>query len=125
MTTAVDNARGVMEKFYEVVDRMDTQPYSEFFTPEGEAIFGNTDPVVGPAAIKENADQTFSQLQGISHELLGVWGVDDVIFSKIRVTYTRQDGFAVTLPAATITRMEGDLIAAHQVYVDMAPLFAG
>jgi hypothetical protein len=38
--------------------------------------------------------------------------------------YTRQDGSQVGIPATTILRKRGNLVADVRIYMDLAPLFA-
>ena len=44
--------------------------------------------------------------------------------AESRVTYTKKDGAAVTVPVVTIYRSGGDLIDDYRVFIDLAPLFA-
>jgi ketosteroid isomerase-like protein len=64
------------------------------------------------------------QIAGIKHQLLEVWAVDDIVISRIEVTYTRKDGSTLTVPAVTIWRVRDRQIDDYRIYIDVAPLFA-
>lgn len=124
MVTTADPSWKLMEDLYVVVDSMDAAGFAAKFTSEGRLDFGNADTVKGPQEIEKMIERVFAKLGGVKHEVVGLWRVDDVIFCDLRVTYTRKDGSSVTLPAATLSVMDGDQFASYRVYVDMAPLAA-
>jgi len=63
-------------------------------------------------------------IAGIKHHVLDVWAIDDVIVSRLDVTYTRHDGSTLTVPGVTIWGMRDRQIDDYRIYVDVAPLFA-
>jgi hypothetical protein len=115
----------LMVKLYQDVDRMDAKAYVSHFAADGELTFANAETVVGRDAIEEAIAGFFASIGGISHELSGVWEVDDVIFCQVLVTYVRKDGSSLTLPAASLGRMSSNLISEFRIYVDLGPLFSG
>jgi ketosteroid isomerase-like protein len=86
-------------------------------------VYANSDPVIGRANAAASSKKFLDLLAAIKHELLEVWGFDDVIVSRIRVTYTRKDGSTLTIPAATIWRVRDRQIDEYRIYVDIGPLF--
>ena len=108
---------------YKAVDSMDEQRLASFLTEKCTFVYANSDPVIGRANAAASSKRFLDLLAAIKHELLEVWGFDDVIVSRIRVTYTRKDGSTLTIPAATIWRVSDRQIDQYRIYVDIGPLF--
>lgn len=122
--TVLADAPAHVARVYGAVDRIDVDEFVGYLTEDGSIQFGNDEPMVGRAAIHEGISGFLGTLKGISHNVLESWAVDNAVFCDLLVTYYRTDGTEVTMPAATIWWMDGDLIAKYQIYIDMAPLFA-
>ena len=58
---------------YRAVDSMDAGTLAKVFTDDGTFRFGNSEPAVGSQQIEQNAAGFFSMLEGLSHEITGVW----------------------------------------------------
>ena len=119
-TTAFDYVLEV----YEAVDSKDEQRLARFLTENCTFVYANSDPVVGRANVAEASKKFIALIAGIKHQLLDVWALDDVIVSRLEVTYTRKDGSTLTVPAVTIWRMRDGQIDDYRIYIDIAPLFA-
>jgi hypothetical protein len=109
---------------YEAVDSMDEQRLMPFLTEGCTFVYANSDPVIGRANIAETSKSFMALIAGIRHQLLDAWAFEDVIVSRLEVTYTRKDGSTLTVPAATIWRMRDAQIDDYRIYIDVAPLFA-
>jgi ketosteroid isomerase-like protein len=109
---------------YEAVDSRDEQRLAPFLSENCTFVYANNDPVVGRANIAESSKKFMASIAGIKHQLLDVWAFDDVIVSRLEVTYTRKDGSTLTVPAVTIWRMRDRQIDDYRIYIDVAPLFA-
>ena len=107
---------------YKAVDSKDEQRLASFLTENCTFVYANSDPVVGRGNAAASSKKFLDLLAAIKHELLDVWGFDDVIVSRIQVTYTRKDGSTLTIPAATIWRVQGKQIHEYRIYVDIGPL---
>ena len=119
-TAAFDYASQV----YEAVDSKDEQRLAHFLTENCTFVYANSDPVVGRENIAESSKHFLALIAGIKHQLLDVWAVNDVIVSRLEVTYTRKDGSTLTVPAVTIWRVRDKQIEDYRIYIDVAPLFA-
>jgi len=119
-TAAFDYASEV----YEAVDAKDEQRLARFLTENCTFVYANNDPVIGRANVAESSKTFMALIAGIKHQLLDVWAFDDVIVSRIQVTYTRKDGSTLTVPAVTIWRVRDRQIDDYRIYIDVAPLFA-
>ena len=114
---------------YRAVDSMDAGTLAKVFTDDGTFRFGNSEPAVGRQQIEQNAAGFFSMLEGLSHEITGVWsgrwGSGEVTSVEAEVTYTRHDGTRTQpLPCTSTLRLEGDQIKDYRIFMDVAPLFA-
>lgn len=110
---------------FALVDKRDADGFAALFAPDGRFVFGNADPIVGPAAIAAAVGAFFAGIDGLRHEIRNRWesGADTV--AELVVEYDRQDGGAVRVPAVTIfTRDGAGLVTDYRIYVDLAPLFA-
>ena len=112
-----------IKELFQTIDLMDARGFAAAFTDEGRFRFGNAPTVVGRDAIEEAVSQFFSQLTGLRHDILDVWNHGDVVISEVEVTYNRQDGESISLPAATIGRRNGTLFSDYRIYMDVNPLF--
>ena len=119
-TAAFDYASEV----YEAVDSKDEQRLARFLTETCTFVYANSDPVIGRANIAESSKNFMALIAGMKHQLLDVWAFDDVIVSRLEVTYTRKDESTLTVPAVTIWRVRDRQIDDYRIYIDVAPLFA-
>jgi ketosteroid isomerase-like protein len=119
-TAAFDYASEV----YKAVDSKDEQQMARFLTENCTFVYANSEPVVGRANIAEASKNFMALIADVKHQLLDVWAVDDVIVSRLEVTYTRKDGSTLTVPAVTIWRVRNKQIDDYRIYIDVAPLFA-
>src|SRR5579863_5600302 len=87
---------------YEAVDSKDEQRLAYFLTENCMFVYANNDPVMGRTNIAEYSKRFMTAITGIKHRLLDVWAFDDVIVSRLEVTYTRKDNSTLTVPAVTI-----------------------
>jgi ketosteroid isomerase-like protein len=109
----------------QAVDAKDAPRFASHLTPDAIFRYANAPVVTGPEAIREAVAQFFGAIQSLRHDVLGVWTVDDLVFCKGEVNYTRHDGSkAGPFPFLNLFKMRGDKIAEYLIYVDISPLFA-
>jgi ketosteroid isomerase-like protein len=106
------------------VDSMDENKLAPFLTEGCTFVYGNGEPVIGRKNIAQTSKNFMATISGIKHHLLNAWRFDEVIVSQLEVTYTRNDGSTLIVPAATIWRMRDTQIDDYRIYIDVAPLFA-
>ena len=106
------------------IDAFDPDKFVAHLTPEATFRFANADPVTGRAAVKEAVAGFFSSIAGLTHHILNVYEVGDIVIAQIDVEYRRQDGKSVTVPNADILVFDGDLVSDWQIYIDLTPVFA-
>ena len=113
------------EHVFAIVDKRDAQAFGALFTPDGRFVFGNADPMVGPAAITAAVEAFFAGIRGLRHEFANRWEIGSDTVAELTVEYARADGSDVRIPAVTIfTRDGAGLISHYRIFVDLAPLFA-
>ncbi|MFM0630073.1 nuclear transport factor 2 family protein [Paraburkholderia xenovorans] len=122
-TEASTAAFEYVSEVYEAVDSKDERRLARFLTDNCTFVYANNDPVIGRAKIAEYSKNFMALIAGIEHQLLEVWAVDDIVISRIEVTYTRKDGSTLTVPAVTIWRVRDRQIDDYRIYIDVAPLF--
>jgi len=86
-------------------------------------VYANSDPVIGRANVAAASQNFLKHLADIKHHLLNVWAFEDVVVSQLSVTYTRKDGWTLTIPAVTIWKLLDMLIDEYRIYVDISPPF--
>ena len=123
-TVAATAALEYASEVYKAVDSKDEQRMASFLTENCTFVYANSEPVVGRANIAEASKNFMALIADIKHQLLDVWAVDDVIVSRLEVTYTRKDGSTLIVPAVTIWRIRNKQIDEYRIYIDVAPLFA-
>ncbi len=106
------------------IDAFDPDKFVAHLTQDAVFRFGNADPVVGRAAVREAVAGFFSTIDGLTHHVLDSWDVGDTTIVRIDVEYRRKDGKSVTVPNADILTFDGDLVRNWQIYIDLAPLYA-
>lgn len=115
--------RDVNEIFADI-DSMIADKFLAHLTEDVVFRFGNAEPAVGRAAVREAVAGFFSTIDGLSHHILDVYDVGDTAVARIDVEYKRKDGKSVTVPDADILEFDGDLVRDWQIYIDVAPVFA-
>ena len=106
------------------IDAFDPDKFVAHLTPDATFRFANADPVTGRAAVKEAVAGFFSSIAGLTHHILNVYEVGDIVIAQIDVEYRRLDGKSVTVPNADILVFDGDLVSDWQIYIDVTPVYA-
>ena len=104
-------------------EAFDSNGFISFFTETPMYQFGNGEPCLTRAAIKDSVDVFFGSVDALYHDVRNVWEVGDAAFVEMDVTYWRHDGTSVTLPCSDIFRFKGDRIEELRIYMDANPLF--
>ncbi|MFI5956155.1 nuclear transport factor 2 family protein [Cryptosporangium sp. NPDC051539] len=114
------------DRVFALVDKRDATAFAALFAPHGRFVFGNAEPICGPAAIAEAVQAFFDGIRGLRHTIVNRWEVAPATAAELSVEYHRLDGEYVTVPAVTIfDRGAGTgQITSYRIFVDLAPLFA-
>ena len=72
----------------------------------------------------EGVEGFWSMIGGLTHHILAVYEIGDIVVAQIDVEYLRKDGKSVTVPNCDVLTFDGDLVRDWQIYIDLAPVFA-
>jgi ketosteroid isomerase-like protein len=112
-------------RLFDASDAFDLDRYIDFLAPDVRFQFGNAAPIHGRDDVREAVGAFFGTIAGIEHDILVEWFPEEnVSVQKLSVTYTRQDGDTVVLPAVNILQVHDDLITDYQIHVDLTPVYA-
>jgi hypothetical protein len=108
---------------FDDIDSMEPDRFAAHLADGVRFRFGNGDPVVGRAAVRDVWADFCKSVEGVRHDPIAQWDTGEAVVAESDVTYTRADSSRVTVPVVTIYR-GADLIEDYRVFIDLAPLFA-
>jgi ketosteroid isomerase-like protein len=106
------------------IDSMDPDAFAAHLADDVSFKFGNADPVIGRAAVRDTWAGFCEAIDGVSHDVIEQWEDGAATIVESTVTYTRKDGSTISLPVVTIYRGAGELIEDYRIFMDVAPLWA-
>ena len=116
-------ATSLVKQLFSRGEAFDAEGFVTFFTDTPLYQFGNFEVCFDKAAIKKSANNFFSQINAVYHDIKMVWEVEDVVFVEMDVTYWRKDDSVVSLPCFDIFRLEGDRFSELRIFMDVNPVF--
>jgi ketosteroid isomerase-like protein len=112
-------------RVFAAVDALDSEAMLELITPDGTQVFGNQEPLIGHAAIREANKAFMTMIAGLRHQIVREWYQGNDAIVETNVTYQRLDGGLVNLPIVSIYRTnDAGLIEDYRVFYDPSPIFA-
>lgn len=126
--TGTGSAGGVADStwyqdFYNAIESKDAPAMERLMTADTTLRLGNHPEIRGREAVSQAAQHFWTLITRMHHTFETIVEDGDLTMFESSVLYTRLDGSAITIPAATaIVRRDG-LVAAQRVYVDVTPLF--
>ena len=112
-----------IERTYEAFDAKDVEAFVAQLTPGATLRFGNGEPLDGRVAIRDAFREFFDAVGAISHAFTTQLRVDDTLIIEEIVTFTRRDGTAAVVPAATVCELTQGQADRLQTYIDVSVLF--
>ena len=113
----------LVKRLFSRGEAFDSEGFITFFTDNPVYQFGNFDVCLDKESIKKSADNFFSQIRAVYHEIKMMWEVGDVVFVEMDVAYWRKDGSMISLPCCDIFRVEGDKFSELRIFMDVNPVF--
>lgn len=113
------------EQLFTDIDSMQPERFAAHLASDVTMRFGNADPIHGRDRVRDAWAAFCRDLDGVEHDLVARWVVDETTIVEANVTYTRSDGGEVTVPVATIYHERDGEIDDYRIYIDLAPLLAG
>jgi len=104
-------------------EAFDSEGFIGFFSDKPMYQFGNGEPCLTKAAIKESVDAFFGSVDALYHDIRNIREVGDVVFVEMDVIYWRKDGTSVSLICSDIFRFEGHEIQELRIFMDANPIF--
>lgn len=108
--------------YFHDVDTMEPGKVTRHYADDGTFRFANESSVGGKGAIRELLEQFYGSIKGMSHRNTGLWLGDNTAVFESDVTFKRENGAVVTLPAVSVIRRRGDLITDFRFVMDATPL---
>jgi ketosteroid isomerase-like protein len=116
--------RSRVHELFAALDALDVDGLLAFFSPDVVQRLGNAEPLRGHDEVRSAVGEFTASVDSISHHITGLWEWDDTVVVRLQVTFGRQDGRVVTVPAVTIMHDRDGLIDEYDVYFDVTPVFA-
>jgi limonene-1,2-epoxide hydrolase/alkylhydroperoxidase/carboxymuconolactone decarboxylase family protein YurZ/catechol 2,3-dioxygenase-like lactoylglutathione lyase family enzyme len=113
----------LVKRLFSRGEAFDAAGFVTFFTDNPVYQFGNFDVCFDKQSIKQSADNFFSQIDAVYHEIKMMQEVGDVVFVEMDVLYWRKDGSMISLPCCDIFRVEGDKFSELRIFMDVNPVF--
>jgi hypothetical protein len=98
------------------IEDFDPDKFVAHFADHLVVRFGNGEPVVGRAALREAAASFFTSIRGLTQHELQSLDTAETSIAQIDVEYVRTDGEHVTAPNADIPAFDSDLLSNWQIY---------
>ena len=123
--TRAERWPGWLEALYEPADRLDSAGFASHFAPDATLRFANSPEVAGRAQIEASLGGFFATITSMSHRLVRVWEDGQYAAMESVVTYGRDDGQRVEVPAVTTyTRTPTGEVTSCRIYCDISPVYA-
>ena len=113
------------DQLFSDIDSMEPDRFAAHLAPDVTMRFGNAEPIHGRDTVRDAWASFCRDINGVKHDLVGQWTVENATIVEAEVTYTRRDDSRVTVPVVTIYRERNGEIDDYRIYIDLAPLFAG
>ena len=113
----------LVKRLFSRGEAFDSEGFITFFTDKPLYQFGNFEVCLDKQSIKQSADNFFSQINAVYHDIKMMWEVGDAVFVEMDVTYWRKDNSVITLPCCDIFRVEGDKFSELRIFMDVNPVF--
>ena len=113
-----------VEQTYDALDAKDVDAFVAQLTPGAMLRFGNGEPIAGRVAIRDAFTEFFGAIDSMSHAFTSQLRVDDTLVIEEMITFTKRDGTAMVIPAATVCELTQGQADRMQTYIDVSGLFA-
>ena len=113
----------LVKRLFSRGEAFDAEGFVTFFTDDPVYQFGNFDVCLDKKSIQKSAENFFSQIDAVYHEIKMIWEVGDLVFVEMDVTYWRKDNSEISLPCTDIFRVEGDKFSELRIFMDVNPVF--
>lgn len=133
-TTKTPVDREAVTEYFKLVDRMpgtrkgspELEAFKPWHTDDVRVVRGNHPPIEGLAMFEEVLTMPFpaGRLES-DHHIHTYLRDGDRIALEMTIDYRLNDGDPVKIPCAAMLRMENELIAELNIYLDETPVYSG
>mgnify|MGYP000132639287 FL=1 len=116
------NNTTLIKTLYQAVDDKNLTALADFLADNVRFQIGNYDAITGKNAALEANHSFFSSITSMAHQITNVWDNSDHLLCNGHVDYIRLDGSGLSIPFATVLKIDADKIVDYQVYVGVSPL---
>ncbi|MCL5874492.1 MAG: nuclear transport factor 2 family protein [Candidatus Thermoplasmatota archaeon] len=111
-----------VEDVFKVADKMDAVAFSELLTTDVKFRFSNNDLWTGREAVISGLNYLFSKINGLRHDLKGIYvkGVGYAV--EAIANYTMKDGKVISLPVVSVLKYRGSSVEDYRIYMDISPV---
>jgi predicted ribosomally synthesized peptide with nif11-like leader len=113
----------LVKRLFSRGEAFDSAGFITFFTDNPIYQFGNFEICLDKESIQKSADNFFSQISAVYHEIKVIWEQGDLVFVEMDVLYWRKNGSLISLPCTDIFRVEGDKFSELRIFMDVNPVF--
>lgn len=110
--------------YYDDVDNMRMDEFIAWHSSDVRVRFGNNPEAQGHEQVRGAIGHFWDEIEGLRHNIVHSWEVDDTAVVEALIDYTRKDGQVVTIPCTTMLHRAGDEVDSVRIYMDAAPIFA-
>jgi hypothetical protein len=103
-------------------DAADGPAFAAYFAETARFRFGNSEPIVGRAAIAASTNATVDAIWPVRHSVDQVAPIGQQLFCRSTISVTRPDGAEIAMPCVTVIELREDgLITDYAVHMDISP----
>ncbi len=111
-----------VEKVFKIADQMNAVAFSELLSTDAKFKFSNGDLTTGREPVVTNLNYLFSKIDGLKHDIKGIYTRDEEYAVEAIANYTMKDGKIISLPAVSVLKYRGNMIEDHRIYMDISPV---
>lgn len=119
-----DRIQSLVSKLFATAGRRDPGALVVLLTEDVALTFGNAPTLHGREAVRDSLEGFFTLIEGMSHEVLGVWIASTVVTVENRVGYVDKFNRKFSYPACDVLKFRDELISDVRIYVDNHDMFA-
>ncbi len=124
-TGRMSNYERIVRRMFTTGENKDAGAFVSFFTENARYRVGNTDPVIGRAAIQESVQKyAFDTNQSFYHNLKQFWEDKNTLLVQFELEMITLEGKPIgPFPIVDVFRFQGNLISDMQIYGDVRDIY--
>ena len=111
-----------VEEVFRAADKMNAVAFSEFMTADVKFRFSNNDLWTGRDAVVSGLNYLFSKINGLRHDIKGVYVQGNGYAVEAVANYTMKDGKVISLPVVSVLKYRENMIEDYRIYMDISPV---